>query len=79
MKNEFNNLKIMDQINYLNRYLKNGQSLTNICNSIGIARSIVVGRMTKQGYILDKNLNQYIVNNKENNRRTYKRKYYFEF
>lgn len=70
-KNEFNNLKIIDQIDYLNKHLKDGQSLTNICNSIGIARSTVGGRMTKQGYILDKNLNQYIIENKENNGRTY--------
>lgn len=70
-KDEFNNLEIMDQINYLNKHLKSGQSLTNICNSIGIARSTVGGRMTKQGYILDKNLNQYIIDNKENNGRAY--------
>lgn len=70
-KDEFNNLKIMDQINYLNKHLKAGQSLTNICNSIGIARSTVGGRMTKQGYILDKNLNQYIIDNKKNNVRDY--------
>lgn len=70
-KDEFNNLEIMDQINYLNTHLKAGQSLTNICNSIGIARSTVGGRMTKQGYILDKNLNQYIIDNKENNGRAY--------
>lgn len=66
-KDVFNNLEIIDQINYLNKNLKAGQSLTNICNSIGIARSTVSGRMTKRGYILDKNLNQYIINNKENN------------
>lgn len=70
-KDEFNNLEIIDQINYLNKHLKDGQSLTNICNSIGIARSTVSGRMTKQGYILDKNLNQYIIDNKENNGRAY--------
>ncbi|MGL5718256.1 MAG: hypothetical protein ACRCX2_34955 [Paraclostridium sp.] len=70
-KDEFNNLEIMDQINYLNKHLKAGQSLTNICNYIGIARSTVGGRMTKQGYILDKNLNQYIVYAKENNGRAY--------
>ncbi|MFQ9314458.1 MAG: hypothetical protein ACLR2R_14435 [Clostridium perfringens] len=70
-KDEFNNLEIMEQINYLNKHLKAGQSLTNICNSIGIARSTVGGRMTKQGYTLDKNLNQYIINNKENNGRAY--------
>ena len=70
-KDEFNNLEIMDQINYLNKHLKAGNTLTNICNSIGIARSTVGGRMTKQGYILDKNLNQYIIDNKENNGRAY--------
>ena len=70
-KDEFNNLEIIDQINYLNKYLKDGLTLTNICKSIGIARSTVGGRMTKQGYILDKNLNQYIIDNSENNGRAY--------
>lgn len=70
-KDEFNNLEIMNQINYLNEHLKDGHTLTNICKSIGIARSTVGGRMTKQGYILDKNLNQYIIDNKENNGRAY--------
>lgn len=70
-KDEFNNLEIMDQINYLNKYLNEGLTLTNICKSIGIARSTVGGRMTKQGYILDKNLNQYIIDNEENNGRAY--------
>ncbi|MGL5717852.1 MAG: hypothetical protein ACRCX2_32925 [Paraclostridium sp.] len=70
-KDQFNRLEIMDQINYLNKHLKDGQSLTNICNSIGIARSTVGGRITKQGYILDKNLNQYIIDTKSNNGRAY--------
>lgn len=70
-KDEFNSLEIIDQINYLNKHLKDGNTLTNICNSIGIARSTVGGRMTKQGYILDKNLNQYIIDNKKNNGRDY--------
>ena len=70
-KDEFNNLELIDQINFLNKNLKDGQSLTNICNSIGIARSTVGGRMTKQGYILDKSLNQYIIDTKANNGRAY--------
>ena len=70
-KDEFNNLEIMDQINYLNEHLKDGHTLTNICKSIGIARSTVGSRMTKQGYILDKDLNQYIVDTKENSGRAY--------
>lgn len=68
-KDEFNNLEIIEQINYLNEHLKDGLTLTNICKSIGIARSTVGGRMTKHGYILDKDLNQYIIDNKENNGR----------
>lgn len=70
-KDEFNNLEIIDQIYYLNKHLKDGLTLTNICKSIGIARSTVSGRMTKQGYILDKNLNQYIIDNSKNNGRAY--------
>lgn len=70
-KDEFNNLEIIDQINYLNEHLKDGHTLTNICKSIGIARSTVRGRITKQGYTFDKDLNQYIIDNKESNGRAY--------
>jgi predicted DNA binding CopG/RHH family protein len=70
-KDEFNKLDINEQIKYLNTQLKEGNSLTIICKTIGIARSTVGGRVKKQGYIFDKLKNQYILENKKHNGRAY--------
>ena len=67
-KDEFNKLQISDQINYINNKLLSGLTLTKVCNNIGIARSTVGTRASKLGYIFDKDLNQYIL---ENNGRAY--------
>ena len=67
-KDEFNKLKISDQINYINNKLLSGLTLTKVCNNIGIARSTVGTRASKLGYTFDKDLNQYIL---ENNGRAY--------
>ncbi|MGL5754730.1 MAG: hypothetical protein ACRCYC_05340 [Paraclostridium sp.] len=58
-KDEFNKLDIIRQIDYLNTQLKKGTSLTILCKNIGIARSTVGGRVKKQGYVFDKEINQY--------------------
>ena len=67
MKNLFTNffkfdyykLKVIDQIKYINEKLKEN-SLTKICDEIGIARSTIRGRFKKIGYeLID---NQYINN-----------------
>lgn len=70
-KDEFNKLDINEQINYLNTQLKEGLTLTSLCKSIGIARSTVGGRVSKQGYIFDKKINQYILENEHINGRAY--------
>lgn len=70
-KDEFNKLDINEQINYLNTQLKEGFTLTTICKNIGIARSTVGGRVKKQGYIFDKEVNQYILGNEDINGRAY--------
>ena len=40
-KEDFNNLDIIEQINYINEKLVEGNTLTNICKSIGIGRSTI--------------------------------------
>lgn len=70
-KDEFNKLDINEQINYLNTQLKEGLTLTSLCKNIGIARSTVGGRVSKQGYIFDKKINQYILENENVNGRAY--------
>ncbi|MGL5711534.1 MAG: hypothetical protein ACRCXT_13205 [Paraclostridium sp.] len=70
-KDEFNKLEIIDQINYLNNNLKDNQTLTTLCKSIGIARSTVRGRAEKIGYIFDKDINQYIEDNQDSSGRAY--------
>lgn len=58
-KEKFNKLKVIDQIKYINEKLKEN-SLTKICDEIGIARSTIRGRFKKIGYeLID---NQYINN-----------------
>ena len=70
-KDDFNKLDINKQIDYLNTQLKKGISLTVLCKNIGIARSTVGGRAKKQGYIFDKEINQYILENENSNRQAY--------
>lgn len=70
-KDDFNKLDINKQIDYLNTQLKKGISLTVLCKNIGIARSTVGGRVKKQGYIFDKKINQYILENESSNGRAY--------
>jgi len=59
---EFDKLKIMEQLQYINSEVKNN-TLRSICEKIGIGRTTVRDRLTKYGYIFDKDLKQYIKNN----------------
>ena len=58
-KTEFNNLDIMDQIEYINKSILEGNTLTNICKSIGIGRSTIRDRFEKVSYKYNKSINQY--------------------
>ena len=58
-KTEFNSLDVMEQIEYINKSLLNGNTLTNICKSIGIGRSTIRDRFKKVGYEYNKTINQY--------------------
>ena len=58
-KEEFNKLNVKEQIEYINKKLKN-KTLTNLCEEIKISRSTIRERFLKQGYIFDKSKNKYI-------------------
>ena len=58
-KTEFNSLDVMEQIEYINKSLLNGNTLTNICKNIGIGRSTIRDRFDKIGYKYNKSTNQY--------------------
>lgn len=58
-KTEFNNLEVMEQIEYINKSLLEGNTLTNICKSIGIGRSTIRDRFKKVSYEYNKSINQY--------------------
>lgn len=66
-RNEFDNLDIKDQLDYINKNMAAGLSLTKTCNEIKIDRTTVRKRFTKIGYVLDTNSNQYIKGTTPNN------------
>lgn len=58
-KTEFNSLEVLEQIEYINKSLLEGNTLTNICKSIGIGRSTIRDRFKKVSYEYNKSINQY--------------------
>ena len=58
-KTEFNSLEVLEQIEYINKSLLEGNTLTNICKSIGIGRSTIRDRFKKVSYEYNKATNQY--------------------
>lgn len=58
-KTEFNNLDVLEQIEYINKNLLEGNTLTNVCKNIGIGRSTIRDRFKKVSYEYNKNINQY--------------------
>lgn len=59
-KDEFNELDILKQIEYINLKLENNNTLTYICKNIGISRSTIRDRFKKANYSYSKDLNKYI-------------------
>ena len=66
-KEEFNKLKVKDQVEYINKKLEN-KTLTEVCKEIQISRSTVRERFLKQGYLFDKNNNKYLYDSEANNK-----------
>lgn len=58
-KTEFNSLEVLEQIEYINKSLLEGNTLTNICKNIGIGRSTIRDRFKKVSYEYNKATNQY--------------------
>ena len=58
-KTEFNNLEVMEQIEYINNQLMEGNTLTKLSKSIGIARSTISERFEKVGYKYNGDVKQY--------------------
>ncbi|GAA0093440.1 DNA-binding protein [Paraclostridium bifermentans] len=61
-KEEFNKLEILEQIDYINKQLENNNSITSVCEGIGVGRSTIRDRFKKVNYIYSKDLKQYIDN-----------------
>jgi len=57
---EFDNLEIIDQINYINQSIG---TLTDICQTIPIGRATISERFKRQGYIYNKDIGQYYLSN----------------
>lgn len=65
---EFDNLSIIEQVDYINKHLELGSSLTKECDSIGIDRKTIRKRFSKYGFSFNKDSNKYmkILNDKSN-------------
>ncbi|WP_146674884.1 helix-turn-helix domain-containing protein [Clostridium cochlearium] len=64
-KKDFNDLKIDEQVNYINKLLDNGNTVTQACKIIGIARSTVGGRFARNNYNYNEDLHKYYKDNIE--------------
>ena len=58
-RTDFDALEVLEQIKYINKSLLEGNTLTNICKSIGIGRSTIRDRFEKVSYKYNKAINQY--------------------
>lgn len=58
-RNDFDKLEDMEQIEYINNKLIEGNTLTNVCKSIGIGRSTITDRFKKVSYKYNKSTSQY--------------------
>ncbi|MFL0198281.1 hypothetical protein ACJDU8_22350 [Clostridium sp. WILCCON 0269] len=62
-RREFDSLSIENQIEYINKELASGGTVTKICKCIGIGRSTVRDRFNKVGQSYDSSLNKYVSDN----------------
>ena len=61
-KDQFNQLEVIEQIEYINNQLENNSTLTLVCKDLGIGRSTIRDRFKKINYIYSKDLNRYVYN-----------------
>ncbi|WP_075809111.1 hypothetical protein [Paraclostridium sordellii] len=62
-KKKFKNLDILDQIEYVNNILKEGQTLTKFSEEIEISRKTISKNFSKAGYKYSQSKKQYIFEN----------------
>lgn len=65
-KNIFNTLTITEQVDYINAQIP-FKTLTKACSELGIARSTLSTRFTRNGYKLDTTQNKYVLITQYNN------------
>lgn len=65
-KEQFNALEVLKQIDYINEQLKNNYSITSVCKELGVGRTTVRERFKKVGYVLDKEVNAYVLQDENN-------------
>ncbi|WBL49676.1 DNA-binding protein [Clostridium estertheticum] len=56
---EFDRLEVLSQLEYINTELTKGNTLTKICEAIGVARTTIRDRFLKERYIFNKINNTY--------------------
>lgn len=64
-KEQFKNLDILEQIEYVNNILKEGKTLTSFSEEIGISRKTISKNFSKAGYKYSQSKKQYILENTE--------------
>lgn len=62
-KDQFKNLEIADQVEYVNNILKKGQTLTSFSEEIEISRKTISKNFSKLGYKYSQSKKQYIFEN----------------
>ena len=74
-KEQFKNIEIFEQIEYVNNILKEGKTLTSFSEEIGISRKTISKNFSKAGYKYSQSKKQYILVNTDVEAREQK-KYY---
>lgn len=59
IRRDFDKLEVVKQVEYINKKLIEGYTLTNLCKDIGISRSTIRDRFKKISYEYNKETNQY--------------------
>ena len=62
-KEQFKNIEIFEQIEYVNNILKEGKTLTSFSEEIGISRKTISKNFSKAGYKYSQSNKQYIIEN----------------
>ncbi len=64
-KQKFNNLDLMDQLEYVNKKLSDGESLREISKDLNMSKTTIRNRFKKIDYVFNKDKKQYIKDSDE--------------